>query len=652
MLKFLRLYKGWLLAVFGSLLLVVFLVPQAISGISQSAAVRGGTWARVGESGEKVNFAQLDGLQREMRILQAVGNPMLNLLGADRRPEHWYLLRREAEQAGLHGGPGDGQRMLASMTASINAQRAASDPNSPPLREEEVLGILCQNSGSSPLEALETLARLAGVTRLTSLFAGLDRYSDRRLEMEAATMLLGVSADLVVIDPLKMPGADSIELTAERLSEHLAAFAADRPGEGRHGFGYRTPDRFRLEWLVIPASLVREAVSRGEGLDGLTLRRRFTADPAAFGASPSAETRPRFEDFADQVRAVVIEETVRERLDDLAKMLGDRFMAAQRAVPRGSGGRYLVDEAWLSQMPSFESVGRELAEEFRLASPTIGSSGERWFTLDDLVAIPEIAGASTTRFGTTPLRVADLVQAAEAFGGSGAASLQVGIASPVLTVPSGDLVRGGDLVVVRLLAAEPSAPAVGIEERREQLEKDLARLLAFERLRGEVPQIEALAIAEGMRAVARRYDSTVDFVPAIREADPQFLQSGFKIASNLPGIGRDPEMIRRIVERALGLPIDRLASEAPVADRTFVLLDEERLLAAVVRIEDLLPLARETFEPLSTVPQFRQALVRSEFAEDLVEMFSYDAMAARNQFRRIRAGTEDETLVDGDEEFE
>lgn len=646
MLKFLRLYKGWLLAIFGSLLLVVFLVPQAISGISQSAAVRGGTWARVGEGGEKVNFAQLDRLQREMRILQAVGNPMLNLLGADRRPEHWFLLRREAEQAGLHGGPGDGQRMLASMTASINAQRAASDPTSQPLREEDVLGILCQNSGASPLEALETLARLAGVTRLTSLFAGLDRYSDRRLEMEAATMLLGVSADLVVIDPLKMPGADAIDLSAERLAEHLAAFAADRPGEGRHGFGYRTPDRFRLEWLVIPASLVREAVSRGEGLDGLTLRRRFTADPAAFGASPAAATRPRFEDFADQVRAVVIEETVRERLDDLAKMLGDRFMAAQRAVPRGSGGRYLVDEAWLSRMPSFEGVGRELAEEFKIATPTIGSSGERWFTLEDLAALPEIAGASTTRFGTTPLRVADLVQAAEAFGGSGAASLQVGIASPVLTTPA------GDIVVVRLLAAEPSAPAVGIEERREQLEKDLARLLAFERLREEVPQIEAMAIAEGMRAVARRYDSVVDFVPAIREADPQFLQSGFKVASNLPGIGRDPELIRRIVERAMRLPIGRLASEAPVADRTFVLLDEERLLAAVVRIEDLLPLARETFEPLSMVPQFRQALVRSEFAEDLVEMFSYDAMAARNQFRRIRAGTEDETLVDEDEEFQ
>ena len=33
MLKFLRLYQGWILAVFGTLLLIVFLLPQAIQGL-------------------------------------------------------------------------------------------------------------------------------------------------------------------------------------------------------------------------------------------------------------------------------------------------------------------------------------------------------------------------------------------------------------------------------------------------------------------------------------------------------------------------------------------------------------------------------------------------------------------------------------------
>ncbi|MGA1709468.1 MAG: hypothetical protein ACO4CI_12360, partial [Phycisphaerales bacterium] len=186
MFKFLRKYKGWLLGVFGTLLLIVFLVPQAISGIAQYSATTGGTWATVGADAEKVTFKTLDRLQRELRVLQAVGNPTINSLGADRSPEHWYLLRREAEQAGLHGGAGDGRGVLAGLTGQINQQRLANDPAAQPLTEDDVLGILCQNSASSPQDVLETLARLAGVTRLTNLFAGLDRFSDRRLEREAA----------------------------------------------------------------------------------------------------------------------------------------------------------------------------------------------------------------------------------------------------------------------------------------------------------------------------------------------------------------------------------------------------------------------------------------------------------------------------------
>jgi len=646
MFKFLRVYKAWILAVFGSLLLVVFLVPQAIEGLSRSAAVRGGAWARVGEGNERVSYGDLDRLQRELRILQAVGNPTLAALGADRRPEHWFLLRREAERAGLHGGPGDGRLMLDSMTASVNAERARTDPTLVPLTEMDVLGLLCQSSGASPPEALETLARLGGVVRLVNLFAALDRYSDRRLEKEAAAMLLGVAADLVVIDPAKAVGAPPPDPTDAELLEHLAAFAVDAPGDGRHGFGYRTPDRFKIEWMTIPKEAVRQSVARGTDLDALSLRRRFNERPEAFGAPTGVAERPRFEDYAAQVRAVVLEEISAKRFDELSKLLGDRFAAAQRAVPRGSSGRYLVDEAWLARMPSFNEVAGELATEFNLPSPTIGSSGETWFTLADLETIPGVASATTTRFGTTPLRVRDLVAAAREFGGTEAISLQVGIASPVFTTPS------SELVVIRLLAAEPSAPAQDLAGQRDRVLDDLRRLLAFQRLEADLPRIEAQAVAEGLRSVARAFDTTVEHVPTIREADPQFLQSGFRIASSLPGgIGRDEELVRAIVTRAMALPLDAIVSELPAAERTFAIADDTRLIVLVVRITDLLPLTREVYEPLSSEPRFRQALIRSEFADELFDIFSYEAMSERNLFRRIRQGTEDETLLEGEDEF-
>lgn len=641
MFKFLRKYKAWLLGVFGTLLLIVFLVPQAISGIAQYSATAGGTWATLGAGSEKVTFQTLDRLQRELRVLQAVGNPTINALGADRSPEHWYLLRREAERAGLHGGAGDGRGVLAGLTGQINQQRLANDPTSPPLTDDDVLGILCQNSASSPQDVLETLARLAGVTRLTNLFAGLDRFSDRRLEREAAEMMLGVAADLVVLDPSKASDAAAIVPDDAALRGHFEEFAAIAPGTGELGFGYRRPDRFKIEWMSIPASAIRDAVATGGDLDILTLKRRFAENPAAFGvAAATAGERPRYDDYADQVRAVVLEEVSSKRLDDLAKSLSDRFAASQRVLARSGDGRYLIDETWSARMPGFGEIAAEVAASQRIPTPEIGSSGDRWFTLADLDTIASLSRATTDRFGTTPLRVRDLVAAAKEFGGETPLPIQVGIAGPVMTNPS------GDLVVFRLLAVEPSAPETDLEAVREKAQSDLVRRLAYDRLAERLPQLREQAIESGMRSVARAFDTTVEFVPMIREADPQFLQSGFRLASNLPGgIGRDPEIVAEIVRNAMKLPLDRPVAGLPEADRVFTVADPDRLVAAIVRVTDVLPLVREVFEPLAADARFQATLMGNEFGGELVEMFGLDALTARHGFSRVA------TPGQGDDEF-
>lgn len=643
MFKFLRKYKGWLLGVFGTLLLIVFLVPQAISGIAQYSATSGGTWATVGADAEKVTFKTLDRLQRELRVLQAVGNPTINALGADRNAEHWYLLRREAEQAGLHGGAGDGRSVLAGLTGQINQQRLANDPAAQPLSEDDVLGILCQNSASSPQDVLETLARLAGVTRLTNLFAGLDRFSDRRLEREAAEMMLGVAADLVVLDPAKGPGASSIEIDDAALAAHFAEFAAVAPGAGELGFGYRRPDRFKIEWISIPASAIRDAVATGGDLDILTLKRRFAENPAAFGVAAAISTdRPRFDDYADQVRSVVLEEVSSKRLDDLAKSLSDRFAASQRVLARNPDGRYLIDESWSARMPGFGEIAAEVATSQRIPTPEIGSSGERWFTLADLDTIPALSRATTDRFGTTPLRVRDLVQSAREFGGETPLPIQVAIAGPVMTNPA------GDVVVFRLLAVEPSAPETELDVVREKAVADLTRRLAYDRLAERLPQLREQAIADGLRSVAREFDTSVEFVPMIREADPQFLQSGFRLASNLPGgIGRDPEIVAEIVQSAMKLPFGRPVAELPEPDRTFTVSDPDRLIAAIVRVTDVLPLVREVFEPLAADARFQATLMGNEFGGELIEMFGLDALMGRHGFARVATpGQNDEEFVE------
>ena len=102
MFKFLRKYSSWILAVGGTLLMITFLAPQAITGLSEYSAVTGGTWATVGKDGTKITIGDFDLIQRQTRLIDELGpQSPLNQIGVGKNPGHWYLLSREARAAGL-----------------------------------------------------------------------------------------------------------------------------------------------------------------------------------------------------------------------------------------------------------------------------------------------------------------------------------------------------------------------------------------------------------------------------------------------------------------------------------------------------------------------------------------------------------------------
>jgi hypothetical protein len=84
MLKFLRQYNQWILVVGGTLLLITFLMPTAIQGLAQQSAVSGVTWATY--SGGAVTGADLEQSQQELRVIETMGNTVVNGLGAEKDP--------------------------------------------------------------------------------------------------------------------------------------------------------------------------------------------------------------------------------------------------------------------------------------------------------------------------------------------------------------------------------------------------------------------------------------------------------------------------------------------------------------------------------------------------------------------------------------
>ena len=230
MFKFLRLYQGWILAIFGTFLVITFLLPQAIQGLFQSYAVSGGDWATVGED-ENVTNGQLQMVRGELLVQDVIGTQFRtvpNLLGASKDPSYWYLLSREAEQAGLVGGPGVGRDYLASMSQQYIA-------NGQQVSETTILLQMMGSSNFSDRQVYETLAKVQGVAQLATQFQNAARYSDERLRQTAAQLVLSADIDIVIIDAKADGSQSTTTTTTERFPEQVKGVmgALSSSGEGR-----------------------------------------------------------------------------------------------------------------------------------------------------------------------------------------------------------------------------------------------------------------------------------------------------------------------------------------------------------------------------------------------------------------------------------
>lgn len=632
MFKFLRKYDKWILAVGGTLLMITFLVPQAIQGLSQYSAQTGATWATVGAPPVKISMGDAELLRRQARLIDSLGpQNMLNQLGAGSDPAHWYLLRREAEAAGLVGGPSSGYAFAEQLAANSGEG----------VTPEMVVATLGGQAGLNYPDTLQTLADVQGVSRLMALVSTAGRFSDTRLRGTAARKSLGVSGDVVVLDArtdstITVPAADDAALQAQ-----LDAHASELEGDGERGFGYRIPDRFRLEWFTVSKDVVRASLENSPELSPVELRKAFQRDPAKFGAGPTATsaTAPVFADHADTVRRTVLDGLVDARMAEIAKFADDRLQFPRRGLAR-EGLHLVLPADWSDRRTALPTLASEIASEFDVPAPVHMTGGD-WLTIEDLSdrdQVGEVGNAGTELFGRTRTPLSKIVPALREFGGSDTMPVQSGVAFPPLTT------AGGDLVVARVTAADPSHAPADLAEVRERVAADLEAVVRYEALVERLPEIESTARTEGIRAVADAYGVPVEYAADVREANLEFLvQYGISVSSALPGLGSDGDAIAAVIERAMEIDPTVLVEDQPVEKRVFAIPVPEKLAILVVSVDGVKPLTDETWTRLSTNPApLQRAIAQDLAAMDPFEVFGFEALKARHAFEPSRESTVDD----------
>lgn len=637
MFKLLRQYNQWILVVGGTLLLVAFLMPSAIQSCAQQSAVSGAPWATYG-NGTTLTGKDLDRARKELAIVDllranSAGNDPLSAIGAHEDPAHWWMLSEEAAQAGLVGGMGQGEAVLAAIAANGSAAGGT------PITTEMVVRNLMRASGTNRDFVLETTAKWRGAVQLLSLSQSVDRISDKRLEQFVARGVLGMSGDLVVLDartnaaiPTGLPADAQLEA---KLEAQLKKFA-DKPAPNRKGmesFGYRLPDRVKLEWLSIPKSSVESTILNSPELQSLALRKRFAQDPAKYGADPA--TNPAFSAYESTVRSRTVEDLTAAKLDEIAKFASDQLGLAQRSLKRRNS-YFELPEDWSTQMPAFGALATSIADEFGIPAPSVQNSGDAPITLEAVQKLAGLGLAGTQRFGSM-LRAPQLIAGAkELSNASIAAPIQARVASPALTDTA------GDVYIFRITEALPSVPATDLASMREAVLGDVMALERFQWLQQNEAAIAQQATAEGLRALADKYGAKVEFAKEVRQYDPRFIAIGARFPTSIPGLDGDSKVIAQLVEKASALPLTTDLASVPAENRTFVVASPDSLSLVVMQVSELLPVSRETMAGLISKPEIIRATRDPADGGLVAKMFTFDALAERLNFKRIRAEGEED----------
>jgi hypothetical protein len=617
MMNLVQKYNRQILAVVSAMLLVVFLAPTMVTQCGRVSAKPTTVWATTADGGA-LTLGELDDMRAQLAVLDLLRDPVSTALDLARNPDHWWMLVKEARDAGMVGGANDGRTYLDAAARSMSR------------KPDELLAQLAGSARQPPQVVLQTLANLRGVERMIRMTQSAGRMSEARLRIGARELLTDVSCDVVPISaatageavPVPPPTPDQLTAAFEKGKSSL-------PGTGPGGTGYKYPDRVRIEWLMVPAGNIARSLESDPALGPVELRKEFRRNPAAFGVPASElgpdKPAPAFDAYATRVRADVERRLIKERAERIAAMVRDWNRVAMKDVP-ASGGIATLPADWASRRPDLSALGAEIGTKFGMEKPIQGSSGDAWFTGADIDSNPFLGKASVPEFGQ-PMRISQVVAEMRDLKADGRLPVQAGVVGPVAVTPT------DDVVIWRVNEAERTHEPASMAEVLDAVTKDATTQARYEALAAKVPEIEAMARTEGVDAVARTYGTTSQAAPSVHLADPAVLrQYGIRFPGSMPVAGQDVDAIRAVVAKALSLPTDRPASALPDADRVITVAVPSKLAVIVARVTDVKPLTIEDFRALEASGNLSSALMQDEPRTDLKAAFGKDAITKRTGF--------------------
>ncbi len=607
--RLLRKYSKLLLAVFGTGLMVVFLMPQIPDLVSQFGASTT-LVASIGEDGKPITSREWEEVQNEMQFLDRMQQflPPLPLVGRLESPEQYYLLVHEANQAGMIGGVVSGG-----------------------VTEEQSIE-MARQTGFPPGLVRQALTNRAGINRYLVHVMEANRQSDRRLKSEGRRLF--DAADTQVVSVKAKQPSDGSTPDDATIQNHFDTYSDINPGEGEHGFGYRLPDRLQIEWLEVPAEAIDSSLTSSEAMSDRELMKFWRRNEALY---------PGFEDISsipDTVRKGLLNSLREEYVDEITRSMNDTLRLPRRGFEE-SGGYLVLPENWNDQKVPLEDVRSILVERHGLTLDPVQTSGEELIEVDALRDLDGIGTATSSSFSRQPLTLSQMAAETKEFTESGLYPIQAGIAGPILKN------NQDNLYLFRITETDAARPPHDLEEVRGEIVTDLQRLAHYQELLAQMDEMESVSETDGLEAMATRWEGDQPTGKVFQKYQPGtvgfYLSNGLQpqpSPANFPGLNReDQDAVDAILLQTSKLDHSTDVEDMSTEDRFMVFPSEENLAVVGVRLVGHRPLDRDAYQQLAAQRVIPMLLLGEELGGDteaLRDSFTLETLSDRHNFRFAR----------------
>ena len=582
MFKFFRLYNKIILVVGGIVLMIAFLLPQAVHMFApNNANIKVGQVN--GESVRQGEFAQATG---EIRLLERL--PLRLGMFTDDEVA-WTLLQRDAAAMGLWASNAEVNAALGRLgyDAERLDQAARSFQTTPDgvrhvvrkfLIAEQyrrlVEGIAYADPGAgSPSPALNRVELVAGalqqvdnnVEMYQRFFAstvalqarGAYRLNTPLVRRTVRDNASSLSGRLTVLRPdprsVPAPTEDRQQEIFNTYRDRLPGPSAEHPDD--YPFGYRYPDRVRGRFLAISGAAIRAAVE----VPYLDIKTYYNANQAEFadenGVSPD---RPNVAARA-AIKARLTQEKARALGDRIAADLAGQVSESVRGLPETQG--YFDLPA--GHVPlSLDAVAAHVQSKFNVAA-TVDGDPQQWVAVAELDRAPGIGSATVDSAGRIPFAAyAGAIRELADNPDDITRSLRTQIGLPGKTLRDFE----GGVYLHLITAAEKSHPPATLDEVRDQVIADARTLAAFEVLATETAALRDAAVQRGIDAVARERGGTAVNVPAFERVTGINGQP-----PDLPEVGANDLFAQTAFDVVDGLHLAGDLQKLPVDERTIAM---------------------------------------------------------------------------------